>query len=219
MQAAAVRLGISLKFVTVNLESSNKMSSAHERSWPRGAAMPGGRPSGFRSVHRALADPLRIRLLEALWFSPRSVKELAEAVGLPPDRLYYHLRQLEQAAIIEVSGYRPLPGGKVERLYQRAEVEPPDEGASPEEIATFLGAVLDVTKADITAAHRAKADGQRREVRVSVGALRLTDEGLAELLRNVDDLQERFADPEAEGTWVRALVALVDLEERPPDGG
>ena len=181
--------------------------------------MPGGRPSGFRSVHRALADPLRIRLLEALWFSPRSVKELAEAVGLPPDRLYYHLRQLEQAAIIEVSGYRPLPGGKVERLYQRAEVEPPDERASPEEIATFLGAVLDVTKADITAAQRAKADGQRREVRVSVGAFRLTDEGLAELHRNLDDLQERFADPEAEGTWVRALVAVADLEERPPDGG
>src|ERR1700684_1449477 len=138
--------------------------------------MPGGRPSGFRSVHRALADPLRLRLLEALCFSPRSVKELAGAVELPPDRLYYHLRQLEQAAIIEVSGYRPLPGGKVERLYQRAEVEPPDEGAAPEE-------------------------------------------GLAEWLRNVDDLQERFADPEAEGTWVRALVALVDLEERPPDGG
>jgi DNA-binding transcriptional ArsR family regulator len=181
--------------------------------------MPGGRPSGFRSVHRALADPLRIRLLEALWFSPRSVKELAEAVRLPPDRLYYHLRQLEQAAIIEVSGYRPLPGGKVERLYQRAEAEPPDEGASPEEIATFLGAVLDVTKADITAAQMAKADGQRRDVTVTAGALRLTNEGLAELRRNVDDLAERFADPEAEGTWVRALVALVDLEERPPDEG
>jgi DNA-binding transcriptional ArsR family regulator len=193
--------------------------SAKRAVGDEGAAMPGGRPSGFRSVHRALADPLRIRLLEALWFSPRSVKELAEAVGLPPDRLYYHLRQLEQAAIIEVHGYRPLPGGKVERLYQRAEVEPPDEGASPEEIATFLGAVLEVTKADITAAHRAKADGQRRQVRVDVGALRLTNEGLAELHRMVDDLRQRFADPEAEGTWVRALVALVDLEERPPDGG
>ena len=184
-----------------------------------GVAMPGDRTGGWRSVHRVLADPLRIRLLEAMWFGPRSAKELGEAVGLPPDRLYYHLRQLEEAAAIEVSGYRPLPGGKVERLYQRAEVEPPDEGASPEEIATFLGAVLEVTKADITAAHRAKADGQRREVRVAVGALRLTDEGLAELLRNLDDLQERFADPEAEGTWVRVLVALVDLEERPPEEG
>lgn len=181
--------------------------------------MPGGRPSGWRNVHRALADPLRINLLQAMWLSPRSVKELAEAVGLPPDRLYYHLRQLEQAAVIEVSGYRPLPGGKVERLYQRAEVEPPAEESSPEEIATFLGAVLDATKADITAARMAKADGQRREVSVAFGALRLTDEGLAELRRAVNDLQERFADPEAEGTWVRALVVLADLEERPPDGG
>jgi DNA-binding transcriptional ArsR family regulator len=181
--------------------------------------MPGGRPSGYHNVHRALADPLRIRLLEALWFRPRSVKELAEAVALPPDRLYYHLRQLEQAAIIEVSGYRPLPGGKVERLYQRAEAEPPAEGASNEEIAQFLGAVLDATKGDITAAHMAKAEGQRREVKVAFGALRLTDEGLTELHRMLDDLAERFADPEAEGTWVRALVALVDLEERPPDEG
>ncbi len=214
-----MRLGISLKLITVGVEFSNEMLSANERSRTNGAAMPGGRPSGFRSVHRALADPLRIRLLEALWFSPRSAKELAEAVGLPPDRLYYHLRQLEQAAIIEVSGYRPLPGGKVERLYQRAEVEPPDEGASPEEIATFLGAVLDVTKADITAAQMAKADGQRRDVAVTVGALRLTNEGLAELRRNVDGLAERYADPEAQGTWVRALDALVDHEERPPDEG
>ena len=184
-----------------------------------GVAMPGGRPSGWRNVHRALADPLRIRQLEAMWFGPRSVKELAEAVGLPPDRLYYHLRLLEQAAVIEVSGYRPLPGGKVERLYQRAEAEPPDDESSPEEIATFLGAVLDATKADITAAYMAKADGQRREVAVTRGALRLTDEGLAELHRMLNELRERLADPEAEGTWVRVLVALADLEERPADEG
>jgi DNA-binding transcriptional ArsR family regulator len=186
--------------------------------------MPGAKPSGWHSHHRALADPLRIRLLEAMWFGPRSAKELAETVGLPPDRLYYHLRQLEQAAVIEVSGYRPLPGGKVERLYQRAEAEPPAEESSPEEIATFLDAVLDATKVDITAAHMAKADGQRREVAVTRAALRLTDEGLAELHRMLNDMRERFsspefAGPEAEGTWVRVLVALVDLEERPPGGG
>jgi DNA-binding transcriptional ArsR family regulator len=186
--------------------------------------MPGGKPSGWRNVHRALADPLRIQMLEAMWFSPRSAKELAEAVGLPPDRLYYHLRQLEQAAVIEVSGYRPLPGGKVERLYQRAEAEPPAEESSPEEIATFASAVLDATKVDITAAHMAKAAGQRREVALTRAALRLTDEGLAELHRMLNDVRERFsgpefAGPEAEGTWVRVLVALVDLEERPPGGG
>jgi DNA-binding transcriptional ArsR family regulator len=186
--------------------------------------MPGGRPSGWRNPHRALADPLRIRLLEALWFSPRSVKELAELVSLPPDRLYYHLRQLEEAAVIEVGGYRSLPGGKVERLYQRAEVEPPAEDSSPEEIATFQGAVLDATKADITAAMMAKAAGQRREVAVTFAALRLTNAGLAELRRMLNDVRDHFsapefAGPEAEGTWVRVLVAMADLEGRPPDEG
>ena len=186
--------------------------------------MAGGRPTGWRSIHRALADPLRIRLLEALWFGPLSVKELAEAVGLPADRLYYHLRQLEQAAVIEVSGYRPLPGGKVERLYRRAEVEPPAEESSLEELAAFSAAMLDATKADITAAHMAKANGQRREVALTRAALRLTDEGLAELHRMLNEVRERFSDPEfagpeAEGTWVRVLVALADLEERPPEEG
>ena len=40
----------------------------------------------------------------------------------------------------------------------------------------------------------------------------------------LNDVRERFSDPEftdpeAEWTWVRVLVALVDLEERPPEEG
>ena len=41
------------------------------------------RPASGGAASRGLADPLRIRLLEAMWFGPRSAKELAEAVGLP----------------------------------------------------------------------------------------------------------------------------------------
>src|SRR5215467_7552041 len=94
---------------------------------------------GLRSVHRALADPLRIQLLECLWAQPQTAKELAASAGLPPDRLYYHLAQLEQARLIEVAEYRRLPGGKVERVYQPASVEPPGEEATPQEYAAFLG--------------------------------------------------------------------------------
>jgi DNA-binding transcriptional ArsR family regulator len=177
---------------------------------------PTGPSKPWRGVHRALADPLRIRLFEALWHGPRSAKDLADAVGLPPDRLYYHLRQLEQARIIEVGGYRPLPSGRVERVYRRVEAEPPQDAASPDEVAAFLGSVLDATSADITAAFMAKEAGRRREVYVGRGPLRLTDEGLAELQAYLGDLERRFADPSGDGTWVSALVALVDLEDRPP---
>jgi DNA-binding transcriptional ArsR family regulator len=162
-----------------------------------------------------MADPLRIRLFQALWHGPRSARELAAEVGLPPDRLYYHLRLLQRAGIIEVSEYRPLPGGKVERLYRRAEAEPPQDSSSPAEIAAFLGSVLDATKADVSAAFLAKEAGLRREVHVVQWPVQLTDEALAEFLSHLQGLEQRFAVPGGEGTWARALVVIADLEDRP----
>jgi DNA-binding transcriptional ArsR family regulator len=178
---------------------------------------PSSAPPGraWRGVHRALGDPLRIRLFEALWHGPRSAKELSAEVGLLPDRLYYHLRQLERAGIVEVAEYRPLPSGKAERVYRRVEAEPPGDASSPEEVATFLESVLDVTRADITAASMAKAAGEHREIVVAQGPLWLTAEGVAEFLRVFQELHARFGSPDPAGTQARALVALVDLEERP----
>ena len=118
----------------------------------------------WHGVHKALADPLRIRLWEWLAEAPRSARQLADCAGLPADRLYYHLAQLEQAGLIEVAEYRPLARGKVERVYAPAETEPPGDDADPEETAAFLGSMLEATAIDITAAYRAKQAGRRREV-------------------------------------------------------
>jgi len=193
-----------------------------ERAEPTGErAESAGRPGGgsappWRGIHRALADPLRIRLFEALWHGPRSAKELAASVDLPPDRVYYHLRQLERARIIEVGEYRPLASGRVERLYRRVRAEPPQVVASPQEVAAFLGSVLDASQADISAAFLAKEAGRRREVYVSRGPVRLTDEALAELQAFLDDLRRRFTEPDDAGTWASVLFTLIDLEDRPP---
>jgi len=169
----------------------------------------------WHGVHKALADPLRIRLLEWLFEAPRSARQLADCAGLPADRLYYHLGQLEQAGLIEVAEYRPLARGKVERVYAPAETEPPGDDADPEETAAFLGSVLEATAMDITAAYQAKRAGRRREVDLHRGALRLTDEALAELRGHIEQLAARFADPGADGTWTRVLLSLVDLQDRP----
>ncbi len=169
----------------------------------------------WHAVHRVLADPLRIRLLEWLAESPRSARQLADCSELPADRLYYHLGQLEQAGLIEVAGYRRLARGKVERIYAPAESEPPGDDADPEETAAFLGSMLEATAMDITAACQAKRTGRRREVDLRRGALRLTDQALAELRGHIEQLAARFADPGAEGTWTRVVLALVDLQDRP----
>jgi DNA-binding transcriptional ArsR family regulator len=169
----------------------------------------------WHGVHKALADPLRIRLLEWLFEAPRSARQLADCAGLPADRLYYHLGQLERAGLIEVAEYRPLARGKVERVYAPAETEPPGDDADPEELAAFLRSMLEATAMDITAASRAKLAGRRREIDLHRGTLRLTDEALAELRGHIEQLSARFADPGADGTWTRVVLTLVDLQDRP----
>jgi DNA-binding transcriptional ArsR family regulator len=171
--------------------------------------------TSWHGMHKALADPLRIRLLEWLFEAPRSARQLAGCAGLPADRLYYHLGQLEQAGLIEVADYRPLARGKVERVYAPAETEPPGDDADPEETAAFLGAMLQATAMDITAAYQARRAGRRREVDLHRGALRLTDAALAELRGHIEQLAARFADPAADGAWTRVVLALVDLQDRP----
>ena len=180
-----------------------------------GLSRTGAPRKSWHGVHKALADPLRIRLLEWLTEAPRSARQLAGCAGLPADRLYYHLGQLEQAGLIEVAEYRRLDRGKVERVYAPAETEPPGDDADPEETAAFLGAMLQATTMDITAAYQARQAGRRREVDLHRGALRLTDQALAELRGHIGQLAARFADPGADGTWTRVVLALVDLQDRP----
>src|SRR6266849_302807 len=170
---------------------------------------------GLRLVHRALADPMRIRLLECLWGRPQSARELAEWVGMAPARLYYHLAQLEQARLIEIAEYRRLPGGKVERVYRPTPVEPPGDEATPLEFADFLGVMLEATRADITAASMAKEAGERREVTLLRAPLRLSDAELVTLREHLLSLVRQAQDqPDDEGVWTRVVVTLVDLQDR-----
>ncbi len=158
---------------------------------------------------------MRVRLLECLWGRPQSVKELAAWAGLAPDRLYYHLAQLEQARLIEIAEYRRLPGGKVERVYRPTPVEPPGDEATPLEFAEFLGAMLEATRADITAASLAKQAGERREITLLRTTVRLSEVELItlreQLFERVRQAQEK---PDDEGVWTRVVVTLVDLQDR-----
>src|SRR6266568_215270 len=170
---------------------------------------------GLRSVHRALADPMRIQLLECLWGRPQSAKELAAWAGLPPDRLYYHLAQLEQAGLIEIAEYRRLQGGKVERVYRPTSVEPPGDEATPLEFADFLGAMLEATRADITAASMAKEAGERREITLQRATVRLSEAELVILRERLLELvRQAHEQPDDEGVWTRVVVTLVDLQDR-----
>ena len=66
---------------------------------------------------KALFDPVRFRLF-GLLRTPHSVPELAKAVDVPADRLYYHVRRLVECGLIEQVEARNA-GRHTERVYGR----------------------------------------------------------------------------------------------------
>jgi len=66
---------------------------------------------------RALSDPLRLRLVEALVVRDASVAELAKVVRVPPTRLCHHVDLLLESGLIEVVE-RVRRGGAEERRFR-----------------------------------------------------------------------------------------------------
>src|SRR5499426_2508780 len=59
---------------------------------------------------RALAHPLRLRLLEAFAQGLRTTMQVAAQLGEPPTRLYHHVNALERAGVLKLVDTRQVPG-------------------------------------------------------------------------------------------------------------
>src|SRR6478609_9673948 len=66
---------------------------------------------------RALAHPLRLRMMELFAEQPRTTKQVAELLGQPPTRLYHHVAALERAGLLILKETRPNRGA-VEKWYE-----------------------------------------------------------------------------------------------------
>src|ERR1051326_7711550 len=69
---------------------------------------------------RALAHPLRLRLLELFARQPRTAKQAAEVLGEPPTRLYHHVAALERAGLIRLKETRQNRG-TTEKYYEASD--------------------------------------------------------------------------------------------------
>ena len=59
---------------------------------------------------RALAHPLRLRLLEHFAQGPSTTMQVAARMGEPPTRLYHHVNALERAGLLKLRSTRPNRG-------------------------------------------------------------------------------------------------------------
>ncbi len=93
---------------------------------------------------KALAHPLRMRILETLVVSdPMTTKQVAEALGEKPTRLYHHVDKLEKVGLIRLT-HTKQNRGATEKYYEaiarsfRAGAELFSEGSTGEQEAAFI---------------------------------------------------------------------------------
>jgi DNA-binding transcriptional ArsR family regulator len=154
---------------------------------------------------KVVADPLRLEIFELLRVEPQTVKEVAEALDIPPTRLYYHFRTLEEHGLIRVSGTRVV-SGIIEKHYsaaaQRLSVDrsllSPGDGDAEDGLGVMLSVILDEARSEIRRSARAGlidlAEEAQGESNLILGRrwMRISPERAHEFFKRLMDLQDEY---------------------------
>jgi predicted ArsR family transcriptional regulator len=157
---------------------------------------------------RALAHPLRLRILRLCVDEALTNKELAARLGVPAGTALHHVRTLLAGGFLEEAEWRPGPRGTIEKPYRstgkswRLDVGGVDEGGE------VRRSVLHAVEAEIDEA------GSDAVLEWSRMAMRVRPDQRDELVRRLRDLIQDFgtlAEPGGE-----QLAMLVVLHRRAP---
>jgi DNA-binding transcriptional ArsR family regulator len=146
---------------------------------------------------KALAEPLRLRLMNLLATHPRTVKELATIVGVPQTRLYYHVKILERHGLIGVTSRRMVSGIE-ERTYRSTASSTTVSPHLANEIAGsgVLKAFFDMIRAGIEVALEEGGDviGEATGAVpfLSLTAIALTPDEVLEVQQRVADIMNDY---------------------------
>lgn len=180
---------------------------------------------------KVLADPLRLRMLEA-FCQERTTKQVAELLGEKPTKLYHHVEALERVGLIELARTRPNRG-TVEKYYLavartfRADARAfrPGAGAGSEENAAFramIATIFDTTAAELASlADRAggaapAVDALEEEALLSFVEIRASRAQLDELRGKLQEiLRSLAADDEAAGDGIAPEAYRLTLAYYP----
>jgi len=179
------------------------------------------------AVVKALAHPLRVRILGILEHRTASPSELAGELGAPLGNVSYHVRQLERFGLIKLVKEAPRRGA-VEH-YFKLDMRPrvSDEGWSraPSVVKEALSsAVISQIGEQVSAA--AGAGGfEREDIRLSRLPLGLDDRGfkaaaaeverLAEALRRIEEASQKRLARNGSEPQTNALAVLMLFEAGP----
>jgi DNA-binding transcriptional ArsR family regulator len=120
---------------------------------------------------RALADPLRLRILSTLGVE-RTTKQVAEILGEKPTKLYHHVAALERAGLVRLARKRQNRGTiekyfvAVARAFKadaRLFSPPGSRAAAPAAVSSVVSSALETTAREIERLVTVEADGSTLE--------------------------------------------------------
>lgn len=189
--------------------------AAHTRTSPEGIT---------QQLAKALAHPLRVRILSSLQKGVSSPNQLAQELGEPLGNVSYHVKTLLEYDCVELVKTEPRRGA-VEHFYratERAFLSDADWKKIPASARKGItGVVLEGIGQDVTKAMAAGTLEKRADRHVSRTPLLLDEQGwsevtelLAETLSRAIGIQESSAGRLAEGTGepVQSSLAILHFE-------
>lgn len=173
---------------------------------------------------KVVADPLRLRLINLL-VRPRTAKGMAEILGVPTTRLYYHLQQLEQHGFIEVVRRRKVSGIE-ERTYQAVAESvglSPELAAASLQSSGLLRAFFDLVHAEASMALEARPGSHIGDAGsglpiLSLTRLALTPERFAEFSNRLEALITEYSCPGAPPPGATAHHLVLAAYPLPEEG-
>lgn len=172
---------------------------------------------------RLLADPLKLRIIQAFAAGPRTTLQVAESLGENVTRLYRHVDALLAAGLIEVTGEQKKRG-TVERSFQavarRFEADHTLFTADDSAMATARDLLRAGEEELLGALARAGADDvplvMRLRMQGSPARIRHLRRALEEWVEAAQESDEEAEDEGDESAQAGALIAFYTLPTAPP---
>jgi DNA-binding transcriptional ArsR family regulator len=185
----------------------------------RGRGEKGARSEGTLTLTgldqvRALADPLRVRMLGAFAAEERTTRQVAEILDEKPTRLYHHLKSLAAAGLIRKTRTR-RNRGTLETYYRavagafRADpalFAPPGASEASNSIATVVQSMLDQMASELRALMASEGGGREVQEEAHFGFLEVhaPERDMRKIRAQVDRLVSGLHRPKTGATTKRA---------------
>ena len=155
---------------------------------------------------RALAHPVRLRMVSLVWNAPLSAAELARELGISHALASQHLRRLDAVGVVELAEVRANRGGR-ERRYRAVHGSPLSDQRH-ESAAPLLAEALAHNLRERAARRAPDAEGVTTDAELWVAPEAWTDfrTRLAALLEDLHDAAQAPHTPGTTGIGVTAMA-------------